>query len=182
MGEIFTAVTHTRAYEISGTSHDEMADFIATLGQRHDVIRTGERAEIPLYVRVAVYMRDDYTCGICGQWLKGSDKNLDHAVPWSAGGSDRSENLRTSCPDCNEQRSNRRDGSESRLRLPVTWWCASCWRPHTWTGRYGPPSWVADLGPPSWYSATPYVDPDEDRTVLAYCAMCRAEDYTNRPL
>jgi len=51
---------------------------------------------------------------------------LDHIVPWSAGGSDRSSNLRTLCNVCNEQRSNHQADMDLVTVLPVANWCLPC--------------------------------------------------------
>lgn len=148
------------------------------LGRRHEVIRSGEREEIPRYVRAAVYIRDGYTCCICGLWLKDLDKNLDHVIPWSAGGSNASTNLRTSCPPCNERRKNTYDGSEDRRRLPVTWWCTHCWTTH----RHYPAHWSDDLGELGWRDMRAFVDPEMDDLTLAFCANCGGPGYTDKPL
>lgn len=64
--------------------------------------RSGERrAKIPSAVRQAIYARDGYCC--C--WCRATEKlTLDHIIPWSLGGSDAAENLRTMCLDCNVRR------------------------------------------------------------------------------
>ena len=58
---------------------------ITSPAERTEVIRTGEREPISEAVR---------------------NLQLDHILPWSAGGSDKSFNLRTMCAHCNEARSN----------------------------------------------------------------------------
>lgn len=108
--------------------------------QRHPVKRTGEREPIDPHKRMLIYERDHYTCQWCGFRVAPWDRRkqierdpfhvdslqLDHVVPWSALGSDRSDNLRTLCGPCNEQRSNYVDPFPPRL-IGVTracYWCA----------------------------------------------------------
>lgn len=100
--------------------------------QRHPVVRTGERAPIDPYKRRLIYIRDGYACQWCGCSVAPDDRapgevlQLDHVVPWSAGGSDRSDNLRALCGPCNEGRSNYVDPDPQRL-IGVTancYWCA----------------------------------------------------------
>jgi hypothetical protein len=103
-------------------------DLLARLGapaERHPVLRTGERAPISWPVRLAVRIRDGNTCRLCGAWVRHADAELDHIVPWSAGGPDCTSNLRVLCRDCNQTRSNFRDALAT-ARQPATWWCASC--------------------------------------------------------
>lgn len=109
---------------------------------RWPVVRRGERPPISPALRRAVYARDGNQCLWCGHV---SRLVLDHIVPWSAGGSNRAENLRTLCWDCNERRSNHHDLAGIQRRLPVTYHCRSC-APHSY-------------------------DPDGD-VVRAYCATC----------
>lgn len=93
---------------------------------RHEVIRTGQRTEIPTHVRSAVYLRDRGRCELCG-WLPISGPwHLDHIKPWSAGGADTTDNLRVLCEKHNLERSNFHEMHE-RTRPPATWWCVNCY-------------------------------------------------------
>lgn len=70
---------------------------------RYKVIRTGERQPVPLHVRREVLYRDKRRC----QWCASTRQlQLDHIIPWSAGGPDEASNLRLLCADCNKLRSN----------------------------------------------------------------------------
>lgn len=95
--------------------------------RRNPVIRTRRteaRAPIPRKDRVAVYTRDCFRCVWCG-----SDEQLtlDHIIPWSAGGSDEFDNLRTLCWACNEKRSNFSTEADDACRsLPLTYYCVEC--------------------------------------------------------
>jgi hypothetical protein len=87
--------------------------------------RTEERAAIKREDRIAVYIRDHFRCVWCG---KDENLTLDHIIPWSAGGSDDVDNLRTLCWDCNEYRSNFHHSVDEAMTrvLPLTFWCADC--------------------------------------------------------
>ena len=76
--------------------------------------RAKRTIHIPRSVRLAIYERDAWTCGIClepvADGLPPHDPwqaTLDHVVPRSAGGSDEADNLRLAHRWCNAVRSNR---------------------------------------------------------------------------
>jgi hypothetical protein len=70
------------------------------------------RAHISKTVRAAVYARDGHRCLDCGA----TDRlSLDHIIPWSAGGSDKPDNLRTLCIPCNSHKGARRLPQEGDL-------------------------------------------------------------------
>lgn len=103
-------------------------------GERHEVVRRGDRAEIPKHTRVAVWFRDKGRCRLCppekridGPW------HLDHIQPWSSGGPDTSDNLRVLCEKHNLERSNHVI-AEERPESLVTWWCSRCYMldEHKW--------------------------------------------------
>lgn len=56
------------------------------------------RPGIPAWLRAAVYDRDGRACRECGST---SDLTLDHIYPYSLGGEDTLDNLRTLCRSCN---------------------------------------------------------------------------------
>jgi hypothetical protein len=79
-------------------------------------------------LRSAVLKRDGYRCCWCSASLARDRTVLfevDHIVPWSAGGSDHPVNLRTLCQGCNQQRSNRVSEFDRRA-LPIVWRCHGC--------------------------------------------------------
>jgi|GEM_PF-5623291 len=78
----------------------------AAAQERHPVVRTGPRPPLPARLRREVIHRDRFTCQLCLQ--RGGTLEVDHIVPWSAGGEDTATNLRTLCQDCNQERSNLR--------------------------------------------------------------------------
>lgn len=84
---------------------------------------TEQRGEIPRADRVFVYSRDNFRCVRCG---KDDRLTLDHIIPWSAGGSDHVDNLRTLCWSCNEERSNFRGVDDEWRPLPLTFCCVDC--------------------------------------------------------
>ncbi len=60
-------------------------------------------------LRYLVLRRDDFKCQYCGRspsTTPGLELELDHVVPWSAGGETTLENLRSSCSECNIGKSN----------------------------------------------------------------------------
>lgn len=100
---------------------------------RWPVVRSGERAPIAPHLRAAVWYRDSGRCAICIAEMPRSEvMHLDHIIPWSAGGSDTSENLRLLCEVHNLERSNYVDFA--RQQQPVTWWCHRCYgQDSTWS-------------------------------------------------
>lgn len=120
-------------------------------GERHPVVRKGERAPIASHVRAAIWYRDHGQCRMCPPGQVDGVWHLDHIKPWSAGGSDRSENLRILCERHNLERSNYVI-AEERQELPATWWCSRCYMgdDHVWDYRDGLPRcpqhpWFTDL-------------------------------------
>jgi hypothetical protein len=59
---------------------------------------------ISLSLRYKVLCRDRFRCGICGRSPAKDpsiELHVDHIIPWSKGGQNTAENLRTLCSDCN---------------------------------------------------------------------------------
>jgi hypothetical protein len=108
-----------------------MARFAAPTSPRAplDPARIGiPRQPIDPWLRRAVLARDGFRCCWCGASLarnKAIVFEVDHIVPWSAGGSDHPVNLRTLCQDCNQTRSNRVSEYDRRA-LPIVWRCYGC--------------------------------------------------------
>lgn len=120
------------------TSHDD-GPLLDELGispaERAEVTRTGAREPINFLVRQLVYRRDRWTCQACGatpfhvdEHRRSGALHLDHIVPWSAGGLDRSDNLRTLCGECNYERSNFVRKTD-KPALPIVGICAVCISP-----------------------------------------------------
>lgn len=59
------------------------------------------RQAIPKAVRAFVFERDGYACVTCGST---EDLTIDHIFPYSLGGLDEPENLRTLCRPCNSRK------------------------------------------------------------------------------
>ncbi len=104
------------------------------VGERWPVTRKGQRRPINRMTRRLIVERDGNRCGFCG---KSHSWNfaMDHIIPWSAGGPDTSENLRTLCHPCNDSRGNYRTGHDF-LAVPVTHACDECLI--GWVRLYGP--------------------------------------------
>jgi hypothetical protein len=94
---------------------------------RYEVLRTlkpGEERRLPEHVRFLVLRRDSVQCVFCGN--KGR-LEIDHIIPWSAGGSDDMDNLRTLCHSCNQTRSNfASEGDTEPRRFPTGHECVYC--------------------------------------------------------
>lgn len=127
---------------------------------RHKVLRAGEREPIDTYKRRLIYERDGYHCQLCYIQVSplstapGATLQLDHVIPWSALGSDRSDNLRSLCGPCNDDRSNFVDDMPPRLVgvVRACYWCA--YR----TGKF-----------PVQFDPTAEVDMEQ---IKAYCGLC----------
>lgn len=173
-------------------------------GQRHKVTRRGDREPIPNHLRSAVWFRDKGRCELCGTGERLSHWELDHITPWSAGGSDTSDNLRVLCVQHNQERGNHIDPTE-RPRMPVTWWCVNCYSPpgddeREWIyftngsvecpkHRYPLKSCRVAQGYrrtfdafgelPTWHEQETYV---ASPAVVAFCAHCNIPALTDKPL
>lgn len=114
---------------LAGTINDieRYANF-ALQEERWPLIRLGDRQWIPRMIRRLIFERDGGCCLSCGIALTLRTAQLDHIVPWSAGGSDASANLRVLCGPCNTDRSNFRTGLDDHAaqRPPVTLICIGC--------------------------------------------------------
>jgi hypothetical protein len=124
--------------------------------ERWPLVRFGERERIPSFVRRLVFERDGGMCLGCGTPLTIKTARLDHIVPWSAGGSDASGNLRLLCEPCNGDRSNFRTGLDDHavVRPPVALICVACAHLDDQGYEFGDP-----------FEVTP-------RLVPAYCGRC----------
>jgi hypothetical protein len=113
---------------------DVLADLIKAFNpdgafERFRVVRTkrtAQRNEIYQDVRWFVFERDGYRCLWCGQTKDRVFLVLDHILPWSAGGTEDTRNLRTLCWDCNADRSNYQAGYVESERLGLVWECLTC--------------------------------------------------------
>lgn len=108
--------------------------------KRHKVLRRGEREPIEAHKRRLIFIRDGYNCGHCGYHVEPDDPapgrtlDIDHIVPWSAFPpntppwiGDRSDNLRTLCMWCNNERSNFQEPNPPRALgvTPACYWCVA---------------------------------------------------------
>ena len=57
--------------------------------------------------KMAIFLRDDFTCAYCGRVLRDSELTVDHIVPRSRGGEYSWTNLVTCCPFCNQKKGSR---------------------------------------------------------------------------
>lgn len=91
-------------------------------GGRYPRTRNTEREPLPDAFRKVILNRDGFRCRFCGD---NGRLEVDHIIPWSAGGSDKSTNLRTLCYACNQERSNFRYLNDTPA-LPVGPDCDRC--------------------------------------------------------
>lgn len=166
--DISPLVTRTRAYDDDPdiTLAAELADLIERLSTppaRMPVVRSGERDEIHPWVRKAIYRRDGWACAWCGKSWHDDMLQLDHIVPWSAGGTDSSDNLRTLCRPCNEDRSNY--VTDTYARVTPVGMCDDCWVK---------PSWKADPADPrAGVLVEQEFTPDIPPTPI-FCGRCKS--------
>jgi len=68
--------------------------------------RNGSGRWIRAATRLAIYIRDGFTCLYCGAKFnkRGFNLTLDHVVPHVKGGSNKPTNLITACRSCNSAR------------------------------------------------------------------------------
>lgn len=145
---------------------DTWADiFDVDRGKRWPVVRRGDREPIPWMLRWSVIDRDGLTCKSCGTYLPEGPFELDHCIPWSAGGPDDSDNLRALCVRCNQDRSNFIDEAHLENLRPTTYWCVDCW---TFDSRQMRRTWrdATDL------NQAPLVGDGHQPTALVWCAHC----------
>jgi 5-methylcytosine-specific restriction endonuclease McrA len=142
---------------------------------RFPLVRYGERDAIPALTRRLVLRRDNHHCKRCASDVR---LQLDHVVPWSFGGPDRSTNLQTLCEWCNSDRSNFREAGLPRL-IGVTAVCDPCLyihdgnmsdlhnRAYMWTQCPRCRAWGED-----W---------ERDEHVPAYCGTCDWTSWVSDP-
>ena len=62
---------------------------------------------IPFKTKIRVVRRDNYTCQHCGKHLRDDEVEFDHMIPYAKGGSSEEHNLRLTCHDCNQDKSDK---------------------------------------------------------------------------
>lgn len=146
---------------------DEWVDRMARdSGRRWPVVRSGEREPIPWLLRASIYARDGESCKVCGCYGASTGVlELDHCIPWSAGGPDDSDNLRTLCSPCNQRRSNYIDEAHVTNLLPTTYWCIDCWTYETQRPRG---AWKDG----TYLGDAPLVASEERPMRAVFCAHC----------
>lgn len=69
---------------------------------RHSKPRPPEPRYAFTELRDMVYRRDAGQCQYCGELVTYADCNIDHVVPWHAGGRSEMSNLVVACQPCNK--------------------------------------------------------------------------------
>jgi len=159
-----------------GTTLRAVTEQIAQAGQRLPVVRTTDHRELDPRIRKMVLLRDGYSC----QWCKRNIREdtafqIDHIHPWSTGGTNATDNLRTLCVDCNQSRSNFRTDSETATALLIVGSCPWC------RGRHYVPAWESEDGHSSYvYDEDAAMEVSiADRDVPVWCITCRTTSSTN---
>ncbi len=57
-------------------------------------------------IRIAVLLRDEFTCQECGTYDELAELHIDHIFPFSLGGDHSMDNLQVLCAECNLKKSN----------------------------------------------------------------------------
>jgi 5-methylcytosine-specific restriction endonuclease McrA len=71
--------------------------------------------------RLAIYRRDNYTCGYCGRKYSQDRLTLDHVKPRALGGSNKPSNLVTCCDTCNNVKRDRTLGQYCHFIRVMKW-------------------------------------------------------------
>lgn len=105
-------------------------DILDAASTRMPVTRTRfseHRPVLPRWLRRLVLRRDGWRCRWCGISIAESWLQVDHVIPWSAGGSDRTDNLRALCEPCNRERGNRWGDVDAARPIPIACSRIRCW-------------------------------------------------------
>lgn len=145
--------------------------------KRWPMLRRGVRGEIPKITRRLVLRRDNDRCKRCGET---ASLQLDHVVPWSHFGPDRSDNLQTLCEWCNSDRSNFLELGQPQRIVGVTVVCDPCLTNHD--GNMGRSHSRGEL----WFHCPLCRDwgADWERDgphVPAFCGTCDATSWVSDP-
>lgn len=84
-----------------------LGEFDMTAERRKQKDGNSRKFKVKKNKRLALYLRDNFTCAFCGTDMKGTDPRLitlDHIVPRASGGTDDPKNLVTACLRCNCQK------------------------------------------------------------------------------
>lgn len=172
--EIFAASTGPTLLE---AALGEVVDQAAKAAARMPVVRTNRPGELDPEVRKAVLLRDGFTCQWCrANAAQGARFEVDHIMPWSAGGSNATDNLRTLCEPCNQGRGNHLTDATTASALLIIAACGRC------RGRRFVP-WDQS---PTGHSTFTFDDPEvceigaEDHEVPVWCLGCRKPSSTSK--
>ena len=110
--ETFEKMKPNTAIAFIGDMAGELDEpFAQILNYSEKTISSGNltiRNSISLSKRFDVFTRDNYKCRICGRSAQdGALLEVDHIIPKSKGGSDKTENLQTLCFECNRGKRNK---------------------------------------------------------------------------
>lgn len=160
-----------------GATLTAVADQIAQASERMPYTRADEtRGMLDPQIRRMVILRDGFACQWCKRHIReGAIFEVDHIVPWSAGGTNATDNLRALCRECNQRRSNMRTDAETATALLIVGSCPWC------RGRHYISRWESEDGRSSYvYDEDATEVGVADREVPVWCIGCHARSSTSR--
>lgn len=87
-------------------------------------------------IRYQIFERDNFTCKLCGRSVPEVKLEVDHIIPVANGGSNKLDNLRTTCFSCNRGRGALVPKIHSRQKQIENWLISVLTRWKSW------PEWV----------------------------------------
>jgi len=102
---------------------DELFEFIEYDEEVEAILENNyefKRSKVRGSMRLKIFERDKYTCQLCGKTKEDIPIEIDHILPVSMGGTNKENNLRTLCRECNQGRHNKVEigfGSLSHINI-----------------------------------------------------------------
>lgn len=149
---------------------------LARSNERLPVIHRAEDRRLDRRIREAVLQRDGYACQWCKAHIRVTTNfEIDHIIPWSAGGTNATDNLRTLCAYCNQERSNFRTDSEIATARLIIQNCPRCYDRHYVSAK------DSETGEAHFVYEFPEVTviSSDDKAVPVWCRTCRTHSATN---
>lgn len=154
----------------------EILNNIARSTERLPVIHRAEQRYLDRRIRGAVLQRDGYACQWCKRHIREANHfEIDHIIPWSAGGTNATDNLRTLCFHCNQERSNYRTDSTTATARLIVQNCPRCRDRHYVSAR------DSETGEAHFVYEFPEVTviSSDDKAVPVWCRTCKTQSATN---
>lgn len=109
----FDQLAHNEAQVLIAMCETQIADYVATRGDRIWQHRRKSAGALSGTLRYEVLKRAKFRCELCGIMDKDKALEVDHIVPRNHGGSDEISNLQALCYSCNAMKRDR-DGTDFR--------------------------------------------------------------------